>query len=169
MSLDELGALASAHRRRAGLSRGLRALLLHAGPAQPGWSSGGPAAFRVRRGNGAVAVVAARAARAALRAWHDIAGARARAESLAEDAGLAWRRGRLAEAVAELRRFALAAGRRRRAERRGLLRRSLMALRQVGACGLDAAAGAHDRRWTRWARLRFSLGVDGSRPRKETK
>lgn len=125
-------AVASAHRRRAGLSRGLRALL-QTGPAelrrtrQPRF---------VRHGSGgergaAAAVASARATRMACRTWLEAARRRRRTRDGADAAAAAWRRNALVQAVRELRRFALTAARQRRADRASSLRKSFTALRQV--------------------------------------
>lgn len=120
-------AVASAHRRRAALSRGIEALrLLRVGSAVE---------LRRRRlfccvhGDAAKKglVVSARAVRAALRAWNEVASARRRARDGIEVAT----RKRLVRAVRRWKCFTLAANRQRRGDRMGLLRRSFLALRQV--------------------------------------
>lgn len=128
-------AVASAHRRRVRLSRGYRALL-RTGSAEELRRTRQPFFFargrRDRGGKGAV-VVGVRAARAAFRTWLETARGRKRARDGVAAGARAWRRDALARGVRELGRFALAAARRRRAERASLLRESFAAFRQVGA------------------------------------
>ena len=129
VAVYDLEAVASAHRRRVGLSRGLRALLRTA-PAELRRTR---QLFFVLRGTPGErdAVVSVRAVRAAFRTWFEAGGWRRRARIGVDVGAGAWRRNALDRAVRELRRFAADAGRQRRADQAGLLRRSFAAFRQV--------------------------------------
>lgn len=151
---DSKAALASAHRRRTLLLRGLRALRLQvpgSGGGLLGRSGGGRPFYVVAvpgdggdgcggggggNAGGGFVVVGARAARGALTAWCEAARAARRAREAAGMMGVAhavWRRHRVIRAVRALRVFAMGAARQRRAARRRLLRKTFVALRQVRA------------------------------------
>eukprot|EP00752_Nemacystus_decipiens_P017220 g15427.t1 len=118
----DVRAAASAHRRRVGLSRGLRALLRTSPPELRRTRQ----LFFVLRGSGGGrgAVVSVRAARAAFVTWSEAASRRRRARDGMDVNAGACRWSALVRAVQELRRFAVDAARQRRAGRAGLLRRS---------------------------------------------
>eukprot|EP00752_Nemacystus_decipiens_P017226 g15432.t1 len=124
----DVRAVASAHRRRVGLSRGLRALLR----TSPGELRRTRQLYFVLRGSGGGrgAVVSVRAARGAFLTWSEAASWRRRARHGMDVSARACRRSALVRAVQELRRFAVDAARQRRAARVGLLRRSFAAFRQ---------------------------------------
>lgn len=123
-------AVASAHRRRAGLSRGFRALL-QTGGAELGTTRQFLFVPHGNRGERGGAVVRVSVVRVACRTWFEAASWRRRARGGADVGARAWRRNGLARAVRELRRLAVDASRQRRADRRSLLRGSFAAFRQV--------------------------------------
>ncbi|CAN0013837.1 unnamed protein product, partial [Ectocarpus sp. 8 AP-2014] len=121
-------AVASAHRRRAALSRGFLALLCQ-GSRQLRMGRGRLFSVPGGGGKGGV-VVSVRAARIGFLTWCGAARARGRAREGMEAAEVVWRRKGLAGAVKGLKRFAVVAARQRRADRANVLRRSFVALRQ---------------------------------------
>ncbi|CAB1096638.1 unnamed protein product [Ectocarpus sp. CCAP 1310/34] len=128
LETHDLEAVASAHRRRAALSRGFLALL-HQGSRQIRVGRGRWFCVPGGGGKGGV-VVSVRAARIGLLRWCGAARARGRATESMEEAEVVWRRKRLAGAVKKLKRFAVVAARQRRVDRKNVLRRSFVALRQ---------------------------------------
>ncbi|CAM9928844.1 unnamed protein product [Ectocarpus sp. 4 AP-2014] len=128
LEAHDLEAVASAHRRRAALSRGFLALLCQ-GSRQLRVGRGRLFSVPGGRGKGGV-VVSVRAARIGFLTWCGAARARGRAREGMEAAEVVWRRKGLAGAVKGLKRFAVVAARQRRADRTNVLRRSFVALRQ---------------------------------------
>ncbi|CAM9841491.1 unnamed protein product, partial [Ectocarpus sp. 12 AP-2014] len=128
LETHDLEAVASAHRRRAALSRGFLALL-YQGSRQLRVGRGRWFCVPGGVGKGGV-VVSVRAARKGFLRWCGAARARGRATENMEAAEVVWRRKRLAGAVKGLKRFAVVAARQRRVGRTNVLRRSFVALRQ---------------------------------------
>ncbi|CBJ25835.1 hypothetical protein Esi_0016_0144 [Ectocarpus siliculosus] len=128
LKAHDLEAVASAHRRRAALSRGFLALLCQ-GSRQLRVGRGRLFSVLGGGGKGGV-VVSVRAARIGFLTWCGAARARGRAREGMEAAEVVWRRKGLAGAVKGLKRFAVVAARQRRADRTNVLKRSFVALRQ---------------------------------------
>lgn len=128
-----LDVTATDHRRRSLLSRGLRALVSGTAEARTGRLLWFPTIIKTGHGDGAgVGVVVVRTA---LLAWRGNAEALRSARRVDMIAEGALRRRTLVEVVRDWRGWAMAAARRRGAEKAHALRRSFVALRQVRWCG----------------------------------